>query len=325
MKKSLPALLIGLAVGALGTWLLLSHGLRTPPEAEPPAGLKTVINPDTATIVKQIAAVGLTTAQPTTAQLTPEAKAYGRVLDPTPLVALVAEISAAESALTASTKEYERTKSLYDKDQNASLQAVEAANAAMLRDRTALASAQSRLTAGWGSALAKRNGLSELVQALAGGDTAIVRIDLPSADTAADNPKSVRVSAVTGDPDWHEVELLGPASSTDSQLGGQSYLALWRGASLRPGAALRAMITGSGAPQKVVVVPNNSIVRYNGGNFVYVPSGEHGFERRLVTLGPAVAGGTAVTDGVTESDKIVVTGAAQLLSTEIMGSSAPEE
>ena len=53
-------------------------------------------------------------------------------------------------------------------------------------------------------------------------------------------------------------------------------------------------------------------------------AGLRGFERKLVTLGPVLESGVVVTEGLAPGEKIVVSGAQQLLATEVLGS-APEE
>jgi hypothetical protein len=68
-------------------------------------------------------------------------------------------------------------------------------------------------------------------------------------------------------------------------------------------------------------------VRHEGGVFVYVQTDKGGYERRVVALGPALAGGVVVTTGVEAKDKVVVIGAQQLLSAELLattGGGAPD-
>src|SRR4029453_10123084 len=55
----------------------------------------------------------------------PEVKDYGRVLDPAPLAAQVANLATARAALEASTREYQRLKILHAQDQNVSTRALE--------------------------------------------------------------------------------------------------------------------------------------------------------------------------------------------------------
>src|SRR6202022_2042475 len=73
--------------------------------------------------------------EPLTALTSPaELKGYGRVLDPTPLAGLVTELATAQAAATASGKEFARLQSLQE-DNNASIRALQAAEAAATRDR----------------------------------------------------------------------------------------------------------------------------------------------------------------------------------------------
>ena len=68
------------------------------------------------------------------------------------------------------------------------------------------------------------------------------------------------------------------------------------------------------------MLPRGAFVRHEGGVFVYVQTEQGGFERRLVTLGAALTNGIVVATGVEANDKVVVTGAQQLLATELLGS-----
>ena len=73
-------------------------------------------------------AIHALTVQPVTNLSIPdETRAFGKVLDPAPLVALVHEQASLQSALTASSRDLERVRTLFAQDQNASARAVEAA------------------------------------------------------------------------------------------------------------------------------------------------------------------------------------------------------
>src|SRR5437762_5089162 len=73
--------------------------------------------------------MGLQTAALASAQLNPEIKAYGRVLDATPLASLVADLTAATATAQASQAELERLKTLASQN-NASARLLQAAEAA---------------------------------------------------------------------------------------------------------------------------------------------------------------------------------------------------
>jgi hypothetical protein len=242
------------------------------------------------------------------------------VLDPAPLVALVSEIEAARVAATASEKEFARVQKLHSENANASAQAVETAEAAMQRDRTQLAAAQARLLVGWGRALTRQADLAALLRALAAGDAALVRIDVLSGEAPAQPPAVARVGPLANEGPLHEVAVLGVAPSADPSAQGTGYLAVWRTDPLPPGTALRAVLPAVGELKNVLVLPRSAFVRHEGGVFIYVRTAEGGFERRLVTTGPTLESGIVVTDGVAAGDKVVVTGAQQLLATELLGS-----
>ena len=150
-----------------------------------------------------------------------------------------------------------------------------------------------------------------------------LRIDLLAGDAAPVGNRA-RVAPLTGDPAWKDVELLGPAVASDPQFQGRGWVAVWRDQPASAGTALRATVPSGAAAQAVIVVPKRAIVYYQGGSCIYTPTTDGGFERKLVTLGPVLESGVVVTEGLAPGEKIVVSGAQQLLATEVLGS-APEE
>src|SRR5438034_5982422 len=123
--------------------------------------------------------MGLLVAKPTAAQMSPELKGYGRVLDPGPLVALTTELSSAFAAYGASSNELARLKTLAGQG-NASERALQTAQAGAQRDQLAVLSAKDRLALSGGKGLAERNDPIGLIQALTSQDAAPVRTDLPA-------------------------------------------------------------------------------------------------------------------------------------------------
>jgi len=320
MKKFLAGTVLGLALGGATSWLVV-HPRATDKPAEKPPGLD--ITTGSAAITKQIAAIGLTVASPETVTLNPEVKGYGRVLDPAPLIALVAEIEIARASLAASEKEFARVQQLHAENANASTQAVETAEAALLRDRTAVNSARARLIASVGRGLADTANLSQMVTALEQG-RALARIDVAAGDTPADEPKAIRVGLIAGG-EMFDAVVLGSAPTADPQVQGAAFLVLLRDHGAPIGAALHALVPAPGEPKKALVLPRGAFVRHEGGVFIYVQTEQGGYERRLVTLGPALAAGMVVVTGVEANDKVVVTAAQQLLATELLGSAGGGE
>jgi multidrug efflux system membrane fusion protein len=269
------------------------------------------------------AAAGIRVSPPQSVTIAPEVEAYGRVLDPTPYVALVAEEATARAAATASEKEYQRTQKLFAAGGNASAQALEAAEAAAVRDRAAVESAHLRLLAGWGSALAAHADLATLRETLTRG-AALIRIDLLPGPVAAGELTTAQVS-VLGSDARYAVEVLGPAPVADPQVQGASYLALLRDRSLPAGATLRAVLPGPGESKQGIAVPGSAIVFHEGSAWVYVLGENDTFSRRLIAAGETIGQLAVVNAGLSPRDQVAVTGAQQLLSSELQASAEGAE
>jgi hypothetical protein len=319
MKKIIVGLLAGLVLGGGTAWLLRPHSEAAAPEpsakAEP---ARDKPGPGLHLSKEQLANAGLALAVPESVTLTPEVKAYGRVLDPAPLVALAAEIATAKATLEASEKELRRVKSLHEQDQNASAQALEIAEMAAQRDRITLDSALARLATGWGPALAGHADLTELIHSFVTGEVSLARLDLLPSDRLAGVPGTARVGALADDSALREAEVLGPVPAIDPQTQGTGYLALLRRAdSLPVGTALRAFLPAGGGGQTALMVPDTALVQHQGLVFLYVQTGEGTFERKLVEPGRTLPNGVVITRGLEGKDRVVTVGAQQLLSAEL--------
>jgi hypothetical protein len=264
------------------------------------------------------------------AQAPAEVRGFGRVLDPAPLAALVTEGATAQAALQASTKEYERVKTLFSQDQNASARALETAEAAMNKDRVALESVQLRLLVGWGKEIASRTDLQAFVASLAARQAALIRVDLPLGNRPKAPPVGGRVAPVGAPESGIEAQILSPAPATDPQTQTEGYLLLAKADSLAPGAALIAFLTVPGPARSGVIVPRDAVLRHEGGTFVYLQRDDV-FQRQAVTLERPVDNGWFSAVGANNhsplqpQEKVVVVGAQQLLSEELKGQGGEEE
>jgi hypothetical protein len=261
--------------------------------------------------------IGLQTAtlEPATQALA--VKAYGRVLEPAPLLSLVSDTASARAALEASSKEYQRLKALFSQGQNASAKALESAQAAMQHDQIGLQVAETQLVAAWGKSVADESDLAALLKSLAKLERVLVRLDLPAGDSPPETPVGAQL-VLPGTNAPLDARFLGRATTTDPQVQGAGYLfvAANDAARLAPGLALIGFLQLPGAPLHGVVVPNAAIVRATERAWVYVQTGDTTFQRREVAPDRPVAGGWFVTRGLAPADRLVVTGAQPLLSEE---------
>lgn len=325
MKKLMLGTVVGIALGAVATWLAVRPNDGAA-KHDGPEKKEAEAKHDGALhwTKEQQEAAGLVTAQCKEAEVKPELKAFGRVLDATAIAASLGDIEAAQIARDASAKEFERVQLLRSQGDNASARMVETAEAAMKRDRVLLASAQARLIAAWGPGLADRGDLPALSTLFLKQGASLMRIDLLPGETTGEVPKTARLSALTGEETPFEADVLGPAASADPQTQGVAYLALARTRGLAPGTLLTAFVPREGAAEKGVVLPRGAILRHDGEAFVWLRTGDDKFERRRVELGRALKDGILATSGVTATDRVVVTGAQQLLSDELKAAGGAE-
>ena len=298
MKKSIPAILLLAIVVGGGIYFFKHRGETTKPAGEKPTadkpaveeGEKTHVTRDeTGRVVVHMddetqGNIGILVAKPAAAQLSPELKGYGRVLDPTPLAALITELATARAAYAASSNELARLKILSAQG-NAPERALQTGEALALRDQLAIQSARDRLTLSWGKAIAGQSDLPAFVQALTSQSALLARIDLPLGETLASPPTGARLVTMAGAS--LEAELLGAASNVDplSQGRGFIFLAKPKELPLLPGEALTGYLKIPGEPLAGVVIPRGAVVRTEGTGWVYrLDGGSESFTRIQVTL-----------------------------------------
>ncbi len=264
--------------------------------------------------------MGLQTAPLAPAQLSPQVKGYGRVLDTSPLASIVAELATAQAASAASQAELQRSKTLATQN-NASERALQAARAAAVRDQAQAESARLKLLANWGSVIAAQQDLPAFVQSLGSLASALVEIDLPAGESLKGPPTGARLILLAAESKPVEAQLLGPAPAVDPQLQGRGFLFLVTSNSsgLAPGAAVTGLLSFPGEPQSGIALPRDAVVRFNGATWVYLQTAGETFERLEVTLDQPLDNGWFVPAGLKPEDKVVTVGAQQLLSEELKG------
>ena len=267
--------------------------------------------------------IGLAVTRLVETNLAAEAKGYGRVLDPLPLIQLVAELGPAEVTATVSRREFERLRTLRAQD-NASDRALQTAEAQFLRDQLAAGALRGRLRLAWGETLATTDNLPELTRALAAMQAALVRVDLPVGVALPGKPRGATLQPLTTNTPAFTGESLGPATSTEPAFQGQGFLFLVRGPTPAPGSLLTAFIQTDGPVSRGVVVPIAAVVRHERGTWIYQQTAPDRFTRRAVTLGRVLDSGYFVEHGWQASDAVVTAAAQWLLSEELKGEGGEE-
>ena len=253
------------------------------------------------------------------ASFSPELKGYGRVLDPAPLAALVTELAADEAAYSASSNELARLNTLASEN-NTSVRALQAAEAAALHDRLAIQSAKDRLALTWGRAVVDREDFPALVQSLASLSNALIRIDLPAGEKMDSQPLGARIVTLSGS--TVEADFVGQVANVDPQTQGQGFTFLVKLDAVRllPNEAVTGYLKVPGEPLPGVIIPREAVIRTDGQAWVYVlGKSAEALTRLPISLEHAAEGGWFVTNSVTAKDYVVVSGAQTLLSQEMKG------
>jgi len=327
--------LLGAAAGALAVWLVMGRSGAGPSEApssepgEASTAAEVQRGPEGVTIRLNAATrerIGLQVTPLAAVKLPDVVRGFGRLLEPSALAAPVDEREAARAAFEAADHEYRRVQTLQRGNSNASQRDVEAARAAFERERAALRAAEARLVSVWGREAQERRDLSALVQSLVARDVAVARIDLPLGAALSGRPTTARVTAlVDADAAPVETTLLGVAPDTDPTTQGRGFLLLIERPPWPPGTALTGWLAVPGPPQAGVDLPSAAVLRHAGRAFVYVQTADETFGRREIRLGSPTGDGWFVIDGLAAGERVVVTGAQQLLSVELAGAAAAED
>ena len=304
----------GIAVAALLGWQALHPAPPPPPAAAPEAAATDPLHlaaEDRRRLGIVVTRLALATAPQT---LT----GFARAIDVGPLAAIDSEIETARAAAAASAADAARLQGLAAADQSASSRAVQAAQAQAVADRVCVDQAMRRTALEFGPGLARLTNAERgaLVGAIAAGQAALLRIDVPGIVAAT----AVQV----GDPPT-AVTLIGPAIAADPRLQGTALLAILRGPAAR-GATTGRLLPATvslGIRQSGTIVPRAAVVRWQGQLWVYVPQGQ-GFERRVLAAARPVAAGWFTATDLAPGDPIVTAGAGALLAAERGGAGDDE-
>jgi hypothetical protein len=339
MKKLTHLLLALLVLGVL-SWTLW-RGFQHRPEHEEEAATSEGAEPaaehedSVVTLAKEKwEALGVVSAEPAKAKSPSVRVAFGRVLDPTPLVTLDSDLGSAEASLAASRSEYERSQKLLAAGENTSRKAAESAEAQFRADEIKATGLRRQALLQWGEAAAAENSASrrEFAEALVRGDAALVRVDLLPGDALSDSPRAAKLVVLGREQQPIGTTQITPAADADPRTQAQGFiLRVEKPAfALRPGMALTAWLELDGKVREGFLVPRSAILRHDGRTWIFVQEEEGKFARKAIALDSPMEEGwfiEAREGGVAETDKIVTIGAQAILSEEMKaaGGGAEEE
>ncbi len=323
MKNRLFLLMLGLALGTGAGWIIFHRSEAAPAKAAAPEAAPEETAAEARTVdlkPAQLAQVHLSTGTARWENAPAEELGLARTLDPTAFLGLNADLNVAQANLAASEKEAARVHQLHDHGENASEQAVEAADLAVQRDQIQVDTARAKLRTSWGAVLSDDQRRTELATALTGGGS-LLRVDFGSAAAPHLDGKKVALrSLVDSGPGaaGPAADLLGAASAVDPQFQGRGFWALVRGETLPVGSSYEAVLTLDATTGKVLTLPESALVRDQGSTYVYLQAAPGKFSRRRVEILRRVGVRLGVT-GIAAEDRVVIAGGQQLLSAELGG------
>ena len=293
-----------------------AEGAAAPAE-DPPAEF-------TVTLDKEMAgALAIGTAPPRAFSQQATRLAFGSVIDPSPLVTLDGDLTAAEAALGASQAENERTKALAA-THDASKQSAEAAEARFLADKVKVDGLIRGAQIQWGVIFTRDTANRRtLINDLVMGSVSLMRVDVMPGDALVEMPVSAQIVVMgrEGQPIATREILSATVADPKTQAQGFILRVAKPPFTLRPGMALSAWLKLPGEPRAGFMIPRAAVLRHDGRTWIYVRKDEEKFVRKPVTLDTpldADQGWFITADGgVAADDEIVGTGASSLLSQEL--------
>ena len=271
-------------------------------------------------------ALGIEKDQVERAELRPQRMAFGRVLDPTPILTLDGDLASAEAALAASRAESERSQKLLAAGESTSRKLAETAEAQFRADEIKADGLRRRALMEWGTEFAAFNAPQRraFVDALVRGEASLVRVDLLPGDALSTQPKSARLVVLGREDQSISTQAIMPAADVDPKSQAQGFILRVESPPfpLRPGMALTAWLELPDAPRAGFALPRSAVIRHDGRTWVYVQEEEEKFARKPVLLDTPLDGdkGWFVDEklgGIGPDDLLVVTGAQSLLSEEL--------
>jgi hypothetical protein len=245
-------------------------------------------------------------------------------------IAAEAQLAKAREKADVSRKEYARSKSLYENNQNVSQKELQVAEGAFHSDETDVQAAQEELALEglmvrqkWGSVVEQwvENG-DPMLERVLDQRILLVEVTVPP-DKASAHPLKVRLKLPGGIHRKASFVSLFPRVDPRIQGAGLLYR-ISAHTGLEPGTNLTAHLA-VGQMTTGVVVPSSAVVSAKGKSWVYVETAPGRFIRRPVETAQPKGKGFFVPHGFSPGDKIIVRGAQVVLSEEFRFEIQPED
>ena len=273
-------------------------------------------------------AVGILVAAAPAATPPERIDAFGRVLDPSQLVADAGKLDSSRAAAYAAAAEAARLKGLYRGGAGASLKALQAADAAQIEAQARVREAQMEFLLHWGP-LAQLSDAqrTNVIGQLAAGRQLLLRADLPGRHSLGRMPTQALV-----DVDGIKVpaRVLGPLPQAAAHMQGVGLLLQMSNPPTGLGPSAQLPVVLEGTRRGGSGVPDGALLYGEQGAYVYrvlpdkTKDGDTQFTPVPVTLLQPVGDGWLVA-GLQASDRIVVRGAGVLWSLQGLGNISEED
>ncbi len=246
-----------------------------------------------------------------------EIEGFAVVLSHDAIAQVVAEVSTAEAALTQSRAALARIQRLANTPGAFGADSQEAAQRQVLTDVAALSLAQRKLSVALGNSPAwKVQGADKTLEALANGQTKLIRVTFALGSLKGRTPANLRIAHL--DPSaagesW-QVSPVWDATA-DPGIPGRSFFALLRESTAGEGERLQAW-AAAGPEISGVFIPGDAVILSDSKYWCYVETQPGFFERRAVDVSRPMEGGYFVTEAIKAGDAIVTNAAGLLLSHE---------
>jgi hypothetical protein len=164
-----------------------------------------------------------------------------------------------------------------------------------------------------------------LIVRVARYDELLAEIELPLG--VAVDPQSVRIAPLAHQDQAFDGEFVSRGAKADAAAPGARLVARIHcgEVALRPGEAVTAFVRGKASAVEGVVVPRSAVVRFAGKAWAYVRTGDGEFARREIALDAPREDGWFTSAAWSRGAQVVVGGAQNLLSTEMLNAQLRSE